>query len=54
MSKMASQRTIATTHRAKTRDKPEADGVFVSEKMMTDGDIEDELDDFELDGTLFS
>ena len=45
---------MASTHREYTRDKPEAEGAFISEKLMTNGDIEDELDDFELDGTLIS
>ena len=45
---------MASTHREHTRDKPEAQGVFVGEKLMTYGDIEDELDDFEMRGTLNS
>ena len=51
---MTSQRTLASTHRAYTREKPDAENAFISEKLMTNGDIEDELDDFELDGTIIS
>lgn len=50
----ASQKTIPSTNRARTSRKPEADGNQIDEKMITSGDIDDELDDFDLQGTLFS
>ena len=50
-----SQKTMPSTQKARTSKKPEANGVFIQEKLMTtSGDIEDELDDFELRGTITS
>ena len=49
-----SQKTIPSTSRARTSRKPEADGIQVDEKMITTGDIDDELEDFDLQGTIFS
>lgn len=48
----ASQKTIPSTHRARTSRKPEADGLQIDEKMITTGDIDDELEDFDLQGTI--